>query len=122
MWLFSSPNGVNGWHEIDTQRISPIECTTGIRDQCRFRYQGVFYDFVNYKDVNSRFKSWSILGKDALESKYWRWVLCLFEDEFVKHYDVQKHPYIKNNWRRFTEDEVIRDLESQYQIRHFRKT
>ena len=118
---FHRPQGVNGWRGVETQRITPTECTTGIKNQGRFRFEGVHYDYVNYRDVNSRFKSWNILAKDALDSKYWRWVLCQFEDDFVKHYSVLKHPYISEHWSRFTEDEVIQDLESQYQIRHFRK-
>ena len=118
---FHRPQGVNGWREIETQKIYPIECTTGIKYKYRFLHGGVYYDYVNYRDVNSRFKSWNILANDALDSKYWCWVICQFEDDFVKHYNVLKHPFISDNWSALTEDEVIRDLESQYQIHHFRK-
>ena len=118
---FHRPKGVKGWREIETQKITPNECTTSIKNQGRFWYHDVLYSYVNYRDVNSRFKSWKILANDALDSKYWRWVLCQFEDDFVKHYNVQKHPFISDNWSRFTEDEVIRDLESQYQIHSFPK-
>ena len=118
---FHRPQGVNGWRDREAQKITPIECTTGIKHKYRFWYHDVLYDYVNYRDVNSRFKSWNILANDALDSKYWRWVLCQFEDDFVKHYHVQKDPIISDYWSRFTEDEVIQDLESQYQIHHFRK-
>ena len=118
---FHRPQGVNGWHDRETQKIYPIECTTGIKYKYRFWHHDVLYDYVNYRDVNSRFKSWNILANDALDSKYWRWVICQFEDDFVKHYNVLKDPFISDNWGRFTKDEVIQDLESQYQIHHFRK-
>ena len=118
---FHRPKGVNGWHKLETMEISRNECTTSIKNQSSFWYQDVLYDYVNYKEINSRYKSWNILANDALDSKYWRWVLCQFEDDFVKHYDFLKNPYISDNWSRFTEDEVIQNLESQNQIHYFRK-
>ncbi|KAI6650507.1 hypothetical protein LOD99_7558 [Oopsacas minuta] len=117
---FHRPQGLFGWRYIETQQIVLSECTTNIRYNCKFLYEGKYYDYVKYKSVNARFKSWKILGEDALESKYWRWVLCQFEDNFVKHYDILPNPET-SNWKHLTEDDVIEDLESQYRHHIFKK-
>ena len=110
---FHRAKGVNGWRKSDTGHISVNICTSGIKYKRKFYINDVLYDYVDYKSVNSRFNSWKILGEDDVDSKYWNWVLCHFEDEFLAHYDVLKNEHI-SQWNHLTEEEVIIDIEKHY--------
>ena len=110
---FHRPKGLYGWHHIETETISLKECTTSIRCKRHFRYKEVRYEYVNYKTVNPRFRSWKILGEDAIEAKYWRWVLLQFEPKFLEYYDVKRN-YQIYLWNSLTEEEVIKDLEDHF--------
>ena len=110
---FHRPQGLSGWRHIETKQVALNECTTNIRYERTFYYDKVVYEFVNYKTVNSRFRSWRILGEDAIEAKYWRWVFCQFERKFLNYYQIEKNPDI-DLWGCLTEEEVIKDLEDHY--------
>ncbi|KAI6650904.1 hypothetical protein LOD99_5744 [Oopsacas minuta] len=104
---FHRPQGVSGWRDRYTNQICYNECTTNLRDRGRFYYNDLLYEFIHYRRVNSRFRSWKILGEDAIDSKYWHWVLCQFEKDFVEHFKIQSNPYIQENWSNLTEDESM---------------
>ena len=117
---FHRNTGVNGWRGRNDRKISVFNCTRGIKSRGKFWYNGVLYDYVDYKLVNSRFKSWQILGEDDVDSKYWNWVLYHFEDKFVAHYGILKNEYT-SHWYRLTEGEVIKDIAKHYRNNLFRK-
>ena len=117
---FHRPQGINGWHGRHERKISVLSCTRSIKYKRNFYYHEVLYEYANYKTVNSRFNSWKILGEDALDSKYWNWVLYHFEDQFVAHYDILKNKYT-SQWSDLTEEKVVKDLENHYRIHIFRK-
>ena len=117
---FHRTKGVNGWRILSNQKIFLYNCTSGIKYKGKFYYHHVLYNYVDYKTVNSRFKSWKILGEDDLDSKYWNWVLYQFEDEFVAHYEILKNE-CTSQWSNLTEEEVIKDLENHYHNHIFRK-
>ena len=116
---FHRPQGLSGWHNVESKQIVLNECTTNIRCKRSFLYNDVSYEYVNYKTVNPRFKSWRILGEDAKEAKYWHWVLFQFEQKFVDYYRIKKNPDI-DLWSCLTEEEVIKDLENHYRDHIFR--
>ena len=117
---FHRPKGINGWRGHNSRKISVHNCTNSIKYKRNFYYNEVSYEYVNYQTVNSRFESWIILGADALDSKYWNWVIYQFEDQFVAHYGILKNEYTYL-WCNLTEEEVIKDLENHYRIHIFRK-
>ena len=117
---FHRPVGVNGWRYVDSREISLNNCTTSIKYKRKFVHLGLTYEYVNYKTVNDHFRSWKILGDDAMDSKYWQWVLYTFEKEFVEHYGVLKNAGI-SYWKYLTEEEVVKDLEMHYKIYIFKK-
>ena len=117
---FHRPSGLSGWRHIVTQKISAKECTTSIQDRDSFYYHDTKYEYVNYRTVNDEFKSWKILAEDALDSKYWQWVLYQFQDEFVDYYNIAKNEAV-SVWSDLTEEEVVKDLEAHYQSYFFKK-
>ena len=117
---FHRPQGINGWRGYHDKKISLHSCTSCIKWKTQFYINDVQYNYVDYKTVNSRFRSWKILGEDALESKYWNWVLYHFEDEFVAHYEILKNEFT-SQWSNLTGEEVIKDLENHYRNHIFRK-
>ena len=110
---FHRPMGVSGWRYVDSRQIYLNDCTTGIKYRLKFRYGDQTYEFINYKIVNENFKSWKILGDDAVDSKYWQWVLCTFEKQFLEHYDIIKNESI-SSWKHLTKEGVVKDLEIHY--------
>ena len=117
---FHRPQGINEWRGCDDRKIYLYNCTSGVKYKVNFYYHEVLYEYANYKTVNSRFKSWKILGEDDVDSKYWNWVIYHFEDQFVAHYDILKNEYTSQS-SDLTKEKVIKDLENHYRIHIFRK-
>ena len=117
---FHRPQGLNGWRHIISSEISLKECTTSIQNKGSFFYKGISYKYEEYRTVNEEFNSWKILGEDAIDSKYWQWVLFIFEDKFLEYYEVVKNESI-DRWSELTESEVVSDLESHYDSFIFKK-
>lgn len=117
---FHRPKGINGWRHRETNEISVKECTTSIQNRDSFYYKNVLYEYVNYRTVNDKFKSWKILGEDVMDSEYWQWVFNLFEDRFAEYYDVVKNGLV-SRWSNLKEEEVVNDLEDHYRCLVFQK-
>ena len=117
---FHRPQGINGWRGYHDRKIYLYNCTSGVKYEVKFYYNDVLYEYVKYKTVNSRFKSWKILGEDYVDSKYWNWVLYHFEDQFVAHYGVLKNE-CTSQWSDLTEENIVKDLEKHYRNHTFGK-
>ena len=112
---FHRPQGVSGAHYLKTDEIVIEECTRSILNDYQFLHDKKWYTYVNYRSVNEYFNSWRILGEDSIDSKYWQWVLCTFQREFVEFYEILANNSICIEWSDLTEEEVIDDLERHYQ-------
>ena len=111
---FHRPQGINGYSYIGSNVIVKEDCTADIRSRMTFIYKNKSYDYVNYQTVNDYFNSWEILGQDSIDSKYWQWVLCTFQKEFVNHYKILPNAKIDKKWSHLTEEDIINDLEKHY--------
>ena len=119
---FHRPKGINGWRYIDSDIIVSEECTTSILQKMIFRYEGKMYKYEDYRTVNDYFNSWKILGQDSIDSKYWQWVLCTFQKEFVNYYKILPNKTIDERWSHLTKEEVIDDIENLYRESYFIET
>ena len=118
---FHRPKGIRGWRDRFSEKISLKECTLSIRDGDFFLHNNIIkYCYKDYKSVNEKFNSWKILGEDSIDSKYWQWVLCRFEKEFLIHYTMVRNEGI-SRWCHLTKDEVISDLDTHYRNYAFQK-
>ncbi|KAI6657747.1 hypothetical protein LOD99_491 [Oopsacas minuta] len=80
---FHRPQGISGWHFINSRKIDVDECTTSIRCNHTFLFEEKLYNYPNYRTVNEYFKSWKILADDSIVSKYWQWVLYTFQKNLL---------------------------------------
>ena len=112
--IFHRPQGINGCHYSNSNVIVKEDCTTDIRLGMKFIYKNNSYNYVNYQTINDYFNSWKILGEDSIDSKYWQWVLCTFQKEFVSHYKILPNTSIDKKWSHLTEEDVINDIEKHY--------
>ena len=115
---FHRPQGISGWRYIDSNIIVHEECTTSILHKKNFIYEDNEYKYEDYRTVNDYFNSWKILGQDLIDSNYWQWVLCTFQKEFLKHYDILPNKKINRKWSHLTQNEIIDDIEKLYQNKY----
>ena len=119
---FHRPQGITGWRYLESKMICLEECTTNILRNGLFRYKGKWYKHKDYRTVNEYFNSWRILEEDAIQSKYWQWVLYTFHEEFVDHYSILPNDKIDQECSDLTVKEVIDDIEMHYQNYLFKTT
>ena len=119
---FHRPKGINGWRKSDSNKIVYRECTTCILQKRKFLYEAKSYNYEDYRTVNDYFNSWKILGQDSIDSKYWQWVLCTFQKEFVDYYKILPNKTIDERWSHLTKEEVIDDIENLYRESYFIET
>ena len=115
---FHRPQGISGWRYIDSNIIVHEECTTSILHKKNFIYEDKEYKYEDYRTVNDYFNSWKILGQDLIDSNYWQWVLCTFQKEFLKHYNILPNKKINRKWSHLTQNEIIDDIEKLYQNKY----
>ena len=116
---FHRPQGISGWRYIDSNIIVHEECTTSILHKMRFIYEAENYEYEDYRTVNDYFNSWKIIGQDSIDSKYWQWVLCTFQEEFVNYYEILPNKNINEEWSHLTMEEIVDDIEKLYQKNYF---
>ena len=112
---FHRPQGINGWHYVSSEKICIEGCAEDVLLKNSFIYDGITYNYTDYRTVNDNFSRWKILGEDYIDSKYWQWVLCTFHGQFVDFYKIERNDAIGNNWCYLSEEDVISDLEKHYQ-------
>ena len=111
---FHRPQGINGYTYIDSKMIVKEDCTSDVRSRMTFIYKEISYNYANYRTVDDYFNSWRILGEDSVDSKYWQWVLCTFQKEFVDYYESLPNTKIDKKWSHLTEEEIVNDIEKHY--------
>ena len=116
---FHRPQGISGWRNHSSNIIVSQECTTNILEKRTFLYEAKSYKYEDYRTVNDYFNSWKILGQDSIDSKYWQWVLCTFQKEFVDYYKILPNKTIGKRWSHLTKEEVIDDIENLYHKNYF---
>ena len=119
---FHRPQGITEWRDFYSKKIVIEECTKSVRINQKFVYKDTWYNYSDYRSVDDIFKAWNILGQDSIDSKYWQWVLFLFQDDFVNCYGIVRNDKIDQNWSHLTEEEVIDDIEKHYQNYIFKTT
>ena len=113
---------ISGWRYIDSKIIVYRECTTDILEKRTFLYEAKSYKYEDYRTVNDYFNSWKVLGQDSIDSKYWQWVLCTFQKDFVNYYKILPNKTIDERWSHLTKEEIIDDIENLYRESYFIET
>ena len=116
---FHRPKGIGGCYHNVVNTLSISECTSSVGSNKNFWYGNRSYPYADYRKVNDMFASWRILPEDAVESRYWQWVLFHFHEQFCAKYGYAPNNLV-NNWSNLTEEDVVEDLERHYQNYCFR--
>eukprot|EP00800_Vazella_pourtalesii_P008685 TRINITY_DN22474_c0_g1_i1.p1 TRINITY_DN22474_c0_g1~~TRINITY_DN22474_c0_g1_i1.p1 ORF type:complete len:272 (+),score=49.81 TRINITY_DN22474_c0_g1_i1:16-831(+) len=116
---FHRPKGIGGCYHNVVNTLSISECTSSVGSNKNFWYGNRSYPYADYRKVNDMFASWRILPEDAVESRYWQWVLFHFHEQFCAKYGYAPNALV-NNWSNLTEEDVVEDLERHYQNYCFR--
>ena len=116
---FHRPKGIGGCYHNVVNTLSVSECTSSVGSSKNFWYGNKSYPYAEYRKVNDMFAAWRILPEDAVESRYWQWVLFHFHDQFCAKYGYAPNDLV-NSWSNLTEEDIVEDLERHYQNYCFR--
>ncbi|KAI6660024.1 Interferon-induced very large GTPase 1-like isoform X3 [Oopsacas minuta] len=108
------PAGINGMPYKHSNKFVATECTLLLKMKSSFILGGITYKMEDYRTVNEYFSSWKILEKDAIDSKYWKWIFYKFCNQFMDHYHYEYNSEIEN-WSDLNKEEAISNLTSHYQ-------
>ena len=111
---FHRPKGIGGCYHNMIKTLSIAECTSSVGSTKRFWYGNTSYAYADYRQVNDMFASWRILPDDAVESRYWQWVLFHFQEQFCGKYGYAANKEV-TRWSNLTEEDIVEDLERHYQ-------
>ena len=111
---FHRPKGIGGCYHNTIRTLSIAECTSSVGSNKRFWYGKQSYAYADYRLVNDMFASWRILPDDAVESRYWQWVLFHFQDQFCSKYGYSANTEV-SRWSNLSEEDIVEDLERHYQ-------
>ena len=104
------PKGLAGYFHQVSNTFSIRECTQSMNTDDVIVFNNMSYKYTEYRNINSDFASWNILGEDALESKYWQWVFYTFSQDFIEHYHYKYNNAIEN-WSYITQEDVFANLD-----------
>ena len=116
---FHRPKGIGGCYHNTIKTLSIAECTSSVGSDKRFWYGKQSFAYADYRQVNDHFASWRILPDDAVESRYWQWVLFHFQSQFCSKYGYAANTEV-SRWSGLTEEDIVEDLERHYQNYCFR--
>ena len=111
---FHRPKGIGGCYHNSINTLSVTDCTNSVGSKRRFWYGERSYAYADYRNINDMFASWRIVPEDAIESRYWQWVMYHFQDQLCTRYKYSRNPEVEE-WRHLSEEEIIEDLEKHYQ-------
>uniref|UniRef100_A0A8C6SWT8 VLIG-type G domain-containing protein n=1 Tax=Neogobius melanostomus TaxID=47308 RepID=A0A8C6SWT8_9GOBI len=114
---FHRSASVNGVHYRGTKQFSLPFCTTEVAGDRSFYPDSSnrTVPYKQYRTAGTRYETWSITP-DLHQMSYWQWVVCTFQKEIEKHYNLkyEGEGKIPVDWRKVTEDQALKNLEKMY--------
>ena len=81
------PQGITGYHDINTTILENRICTTLVDSDRRFKNidtSGEWHPYKEYQKVNDYYKSWAIPPDASFEaSTYWKWFMATYAQELA---------------------------------------
>lgn len=104
-------------------KLASEDCTLLVSTATHKFFHGPDYKLKTlYKEYKKVYKDWDIqpdAHPDA--NKYWKWVFAHFNGEFAVYHDADQ-AQIPEEWGRFTEEEILTDIEKQCDVKINRET
>ena len=104
---------INGRRNPFNGEMSIDQCTLGIRDDLVFYVNWRKYRFREFYKAGIQFKDWRILAEDAIESKYWQWFTCQFEQALLRRYRYLPNSDIRY-WDNYSQRDILLSLKLQF--------
>ncbi|XP_074513452.1 interferon-induced very large GTPase 1-like [Sebastes fasciatus] len=117
---FHRPAGIKGWHTEGTVNLVTSFCTTSVASDGSFRPRHDSDESIPYKlyqTAGEEYATWEITP-DASKLTYWKWFVCLFEEQLEDHYGLkfQGRGEIPSEWRDHSKQEAIDSLDEMYNL------
>ncbi|XP_074513449.1 interferon-induced very large GTPase 1-like [Sebastes fasciatus] len=117
---FHRPAGIKGWHTRGTAELFIDFCTTSVASDGSFYPRHDSHDtipFKLYQTAGEEYATWEITP-DASKLTYWKWFVCLFEEQLEDHYGLkfQGRGEIPSEWRDHSKQEAIDSLDEMYNL------
>ena len=113
------PQGITGYHDVNTKILFIRICTTLVDSDWRFKNVDTSYEWHPYKEyqkVNDYYKSWAIPPDASFEaSTYWKWFMATYAQELANYYGV-KPPEIPLAWKSITFEEAREQLREEFNL------
>ena len=113
------PQGITGYHDINTKMLLNSICTTLVDSDWRFKNvdtSNQWHPYKEYQKVNDYYKSWAIPPDASFEaSTYWKWFMATYAQELANHYGV-KPPEIPLAWKSITFKEAREQLREEFNL------
>jgi hypothetical protein len=113
------PQGITGYHDINTKILENRICTTLIAGDRRFKNLDTsdqWHPYKEYQTVNDYYKSWAIPPDQSFEaSTYWKWFMATFSQELANYYGV-KPPEIPLAWKNISFEEARKQLREEFNL------
>ena len=106
---------VNGRRNPFNGEMTIDQCTLGIRDDLVFHVNWKEYRFREFYKAGIQFQNWRILAEDAVESKYWQWFTCQFEQALLRRYRYLPNSDIRY-WDNYSQRDILLSLKRQFDM------
>ena len=113
------PQGITGYHDVNTKILENRICTTLVDSDRQFRNvdtSNEWHPYKEYQKVNDDYKSWAIPPDASFEaSTYWKWFMATYAQELANYYHV-KPPEIPLAWKSITFEEAREQLRVEFNL------
>lgn len=100
------PQGLGAYKDLSTRILVHSICSTDVTTDQRFRSKetkGYFHPYKKYREI---YPDWLIQPDTSITApSYWKYVFCLFNDEFADEYNARPAE-LPSEWKRITRKEV----------------
>ncbi|XP_037554101.1 interferon-induced very large GTPase 1-like [Nematolebias whitei] len=115
---FHRSSAVNGTHYRNTDIFSIEFCTSEVASNHSFYPDSSdrTIPYKLYRTAGPEYASWRITP-DESKLSYWKWFVCRFKEDLVKHYEYRfdKYGEIPQDWFKISKEEAIKSLEEMCQ-------
>ena len=109
--VFHRPLGVFGVKDSQNQLVRET-CPILFKSKklSTFTFDNNLFPNYNSIEVNIRKKHWEVDSKEAIDTRYWIWVLNRFQLEFESEYSASPRPHNNNDAQFLTKNEILMAL------------
>uniref|UniRef100_A0A8C4S6V2 GTPase, very large interferon inducible 1-like 2 n=1 Tax=Erpetoichthys calabaricus TaxID=27687 RepID=A0A8C4S6V2_ERPCA len=111
------PQGLGRCRVLTSEKLVENICTTDVASETvKFQNIDTKGQWHPHKDYRTYYPSWNIPQDTSIEaSKYWKYVMHLYNDEFAKEYHA-KPANIPDQWKTVTHSQALESLKDSFNL------